>query len=41
MYIRETTFRTNQDKFKAAEEYCKKLGYKFLILTEKDMFRGN
>lgn len=39
MMIREDTFLTNQYKFEAAREYCKKLGYKFVILTEKDLFR--
>lgn len=41
MMIREHTFLVNQAKFKAAKEYCKKLGMKFVIITEKDLFRGN
>lgn len=41
MKIQEHTFLTNKAKFKAAREYCKKLGYKFIIITEKDLFRGN
>jgi hypothetical protein len=41
MMIREDTFLTNQYKFEAAREYCKKLGYKFVILTERDLFRNN
>lgn len=41
----EKTFRwqqavwaTNQAKFKAAREYCQKLGMNFKILTEKQLF---
>jgi hypothetical protein len=41
MIIREQTFLINRAKFKAAEEYCKKLGMKFVVITEKDLFRGN
>lgn len=41
MAIREQTFLVNRAKFKAAEEYCKKLGMKFVVITEKDLFRGN
>jgi len=41
MMIREATYLTNQAKFKAATQYCKKFGYIFEILTEKDLFRGN
>jgi len=40
MMMREITFLTNQAKFKAARAYCKLLGYKFVIITEKDLFRG-
>ena len=40
MLIREHTFLMNQAKFKAARQYCKKLGYDFIIITEKDLFRG-
>lgn len=40
MQIREQTYYINQAKFKAAREYCKKLGMKFVIITEKDLFRG-
>jgi hypothetical protein len=40
MMIREHTFMVNQAKFKAAEQYCKRLGFEFVILTEKDLFRG-
>lgn len=29
---------TNQAKWKAAREYCKKREYEFLILTEKELF---
>lgn len=41
MMMREVTFLTNQAKFKAAEQYCKKLGMEFRVITEKDLFRGN
>ena len=40
MMIREHTFLMNEAKHKAARQYCKKLGYKFIIITEKDLFRG-
>ena len=38
--IYERTISTNQAKFKAADQYSKKLGMKFVVLTEKDLFRG-
>lgn len=41
MAIREHTYLINQAKFKAARQYCKQLGYEFVIITEKDLFRGN
>lgn len=34
----ESTYLRNQAKFKAATEYCKKMGYHFSILTEKQLF---
>ncbi len=34
----ESTYLTNQAKFEAAGEYCKKMGYQFKILTEKEIF---
>ncbi|GAF87684.1 unnamed protein product, partial [marine sediment metagenome] len=34
----EATWLTNQAKFNAAQQYCKKLGYRFKLLTEKQMF---
>ena len=34
----KTTYIINQAKFKAAEEYCKKLGIRFKLLTEKELF---
>jgi hypothetical protein len=40
MLMREHTYFVNQAKFKAAEQYCKKLGMEFVIITEKDLFRG-
>lgn len=39
MAIRESTYRTNKAKFEAAKNYCKKLGYEFIVLTENDLFR--
>tara|TARA_R100001079_G_scaffold67993_1_gene35659 strand:+ start:996 stop:1433 length:438 start_codon:yes stop_codon:yes gene_type:complete len=33
----QKTFVTNQAKWKAAKEYSKKRGYKFIILTEKEL----
>ena len=37
-YIKEsTTFATNMAKFKAAEEYCADRGWKFKIITDKDI----
>ena len=32
------TWKTNTNKWKAAEIYCKRMNYKFVILTEKDLF---
>jgi hypothetical protein len=40
MMIREQNYLVNKAKFKAAERYCQKLGYKFMVLTEKQLFRG-
>ncbi len=34
----EATWVTNQAKFNAAQQYCKKLGYHFKLLTENEMF---
>lgn len=34
----EATYLTNQAKFNAAQKYCKKLGYHFKLLTEKEIF---
>ena len=39
LQIIEHTYIVNQAKFRAAEEYCKKMGYEFKILTEKQLFR--
>lgn len=33
------TWDMNQAKWKAAQDYCRRRGYKFIILTEKDLFR--
>ena len=33
----QKTFVTNQAKWKAAREYSRKRGYKFIILTEKEL----
>lgn len=32
------TYAVNQNKWKAAEEYCKDRGWKFLVITEKELF---
>ena len=38
-YIRECiTYEINSAKWKSAQEYCRKNGWKFLVLTEKDIF---
>lgn len=39
--MREHTYLINQAKFKAAKQYCQKLGMEFVIITEKDLFRGS
>jgi hypothetical protein len=37
-YINEVmTWGKNQSKWKAAEEYCKDRGWKFQIITEKEL----
>jgi hypothetical protein len=36
--MREQVYTTNQAKFRAAEDYCKKAGVEFKILTEKELF---
>ena len=33
------TYQTNVAKWKAAEKYCKKYGYNFKILTERDLYK--
>ena len=38
--IMETTYRVNQAKFKAAQEYCKLMGFEFKVLTENQLFRN-
>lgn len=38
-YISEVvTFGVNQAKWKAADEYCKDRGWKFKVVTEKELF---
>lgn len=32
------TYQTNKSKWKYAEEYCKKRGWEFLVVTEKELF---
>jgi hypothetical protein len=34
----EATWLTNKAKFEAAEKYCKKMGYIFKLITEKELF---
>lgn len=36
----QTTYVTNQAKWKAAIDYCKKRNYEFRIFTEKELFGG-
>jgi hypothetical protein len=36
---KQATYITNQAKFKAAEIYCRKMGYHWKILTEKQLFK--
>ena len=38
---REETFLINQSKWKAANQYCKKFGYNFKLLTENNLFQKN
>lgn len=39
-YLTEVmTYGINQAKWKAAEEFCDKRGWKFKVLTEKDLFK--
>lgn len=33
------TYKVNEAKWKAAEKYCSVKGWKFVILTEKDLFK--
>ena len=35
----EATYATNIAKWEAAKKYCHKLGYKFMIITEKELFK--
>lgn len=34
------TYEVNQAKWKAAEEYCKKRGWRFFVCTEKHLFNS-
>lgn len=34
------TFQTNVAKWKAAEAFCRKYGYIFRLLTERDLYKG-
>jgi hypothetical protein len=36
--FQESTWITNQAKFKAAENYCRKMGFRFKVMTEKELF---
>jgi len=33
-------YLVNQAKWRAAADYCKKMGYKFKVLTERELFRN-
>lgn len=35
----EATWITNQAKFEAAQKYCKRMGFEWKILTEKELFK--
>lgn len=35
------TYVVNQAKWKAASEFCDSKGWKFIVLTEKDLFKNN
>ena len=40
-YMRSVqTWGVNQAKWMAATKYCTQRGWKFLIITEKDLFKG-
>lgn len=39
MVTEAKTWRTNQAKWKAARNYCARKGWKFKIITEKELFR--
>ena len=42
LYLNECmTYETNSAKWKSAKQYCKERDWKFLILTEKDIFQNN
>ena len=34
------TYAVNQEKWKSANKFCSDKGWKFKILTEKDLFKG-
>ena len=36
--FQESTYLTNQAKWKAAQDYCRKMGYEFKLMTEKNLF---
>lgn len=38
MIYETKTYRINYAKFNAASDFCKKMGYKFKIITEKELF---
>ena len=37
MLYEQTMFINNQEKWAAAKDWCKKNGYQFAIITEKDL----
>ena len=39
MVTETKTWRTNQAKWRAAKSYCMRKGWKFKIITEKELFR--
>ena len=40
IFYENATYAVNQAKWKAAEQWCDKRGYKFQILTEDHLFTG-
>jgi hypothetical protein len=39
MLYQQSTYHTNQAKFRAAEDYCKKMGLRWKVLSEENLFK--